>query len=174
MGCIEASFTILERINHIIERGGKACYLDVEKAFDTVWIDGLLFELLLDLGTGSKFWLIFKDLYTDIHAKELYGASYSWTFTLLQCSGQERILAPFMYKFYINGLLKGLSNHCLAISINHLKPNPPPFADEVTLLALHPSFLQALMKIMYYYSLLWRYDFNNSRSGKPVQFTLLK
>ena len=170
VGCTEASFTILETINHIIERGGKvfACYLDVKKAFDTVWIDGLLFKLFFDLGIDGKFWLILKDLYTDIHGKVLYGGNYSRTFKLLQGSGQGRILAPFMYKVYINGLLKELSNHCLAISINQLKLNPPTFADDITLLALHPSFLQALMKICYNYSLLWRYDFNNSKSGVVV------
>ena len=44
VGCIEASFTILETINHMLERGSKvfSCFLDVRKAFDTVWIDGLL------------------------------------------------------------------------------------------------------------------------------------
>ena len=84
-----------------------------------------------------------------------------------------------MYKVYINGLLKELSNHCLAISINQLKLDPPTFADDITL--LHPSFLQALMKICYNYSLLWRYDFNNSKSGvvvygeaKSVQFNEMK
>ena len=43
IGCIEASFTILETINHMLERGCKifSCFLDVRKAFDTVWIDGL-------------------------------------------------------------------------------------------------------------------------------------
>ena len=36
--CIEASFTILETINHVLERGSKVfgCFLDVRKAFDTV------------------------------------------------------------------------------------------------------------------------------------------
>ena len=43
VGCTEASFTILETINHMLERGSKVlgCFLDVRIAFDTVWIDGL-------------------------------------------------------------------------------------------------------------------------------------
>ena len=41
VGCTEASFTILETINHMLERGSKvfSCFLDVRKAFDTIWID---------------------------------------------------------------------------------------------------------------------------------------
>ena len=37
-----------------------------------------------------------------------------------------------------------------------------------TLSVLHPSFLQALMKVCDNYSLLWRYDSNNSKSGVVV------
>ena len=35
VGCTEASFTILESINHMLERGGKVfgCFLDFRKAF---------------------------------------------------------------------------------------------------------------------------------------------
>ena len=41
VGCTKASFTILETINHMLERSSKvlSCFLDVQKAFDTVWID---------------------------------------------------------------------------------------------------------------------------------------
>ena len=37
VGCTEALFTILESINHTLERGSKVfgCFLDVRKAFDT-------------------------------------------------------------------------------------------------------------------------------------------
>ena len=47
VGCTIASFTILETINHMLERSSKvfSCFLDVWKAFDTVWIDGILYKL---------------------------------------------------------------------------------------------------------------------------------
>ena len=58
VGCIEISFTILEAINHMIERGSKvfACFLDVRKAFDTVWIYGLFFKFY-EFGSRGRMWL---------------------------------------------------------------------------------------------------------------------
>ena len=78
VGCIEASFTILETINHMLERGSKGfgCFLDVRKAFDMVWIDGLLYTLFTELGIEGKMWLAIKDLYTDIKARILFLACY--------------------------------------------------------------------------------------------------
>ena len=56
VGCIEASFTILETVNYMLERGSKvfSCFLDVREAFDTVWIKGLLFKLFSKLGINGR------------------------------------------------------------------------------------------------------------------------
>ena len=164
---LQASFIILETINHMLERGSKvfSCFLDVRKAFDTVWIDGLLYKLFNDLGENGKMWLAIKDLYTDVQAQVLCDGTLSRLFEIVQGTGQGRILAPFMYKVYINGLLRTLSDHCLAISINTSSLPSPSFADDVTLLALFSSFLKALMSICYDYSVTWRYEFNHSKSG---------
>ena len=63
VGCIEASFTILETINHMLERGIKifGCFLDVRKAFDRVWIDGLLYKLFTELGIKGRRWVAIKN-----------------------------------------------------------------------------------------------------------------
>ena len=70
VGCNEASFTILETINHMFERGSKifSCFLDVRKAFDTVWIDGLLYKIFSDFAIRGRMWLALRDLYTNVKA----------------------------------------------------------------------------------------------------------
>ena len=167
VGCIEASFIILETINHMLERGSKnfSCFLDVRKAFDTVWIDGLLFKLFTELGINGRMWLAIKDLYTNVKARVLCSGSLSRMFGISQGTGQERILAPLMYKVYINSLLNVLSNHCYAIFISGLSLSCPSFADDISLITLHASFLQSLMTKCFRYSLQWRYEFNRTKSG---------
>ena len=56
MSCIEASFTVLETTNHILERGSKifGCFLDVRKPFDTVSIDDPLCKLLHEFDMKDK------------------------------------------------------------------------------------------------------------------------
>ena len=129
VGCIEASFTVLETINHMLERGSKVfgCFLDVRKAFDTVWIDGLLYKLFTELGIEGKKWLAIKDLYTDVKARVLFSGTLSRIFDISQGTGQGRILAPFMYKIYINSLLEELSSHSYAVFINSIKLTSPNF-----------------------------------------------
>ena len=98
-----------------------------------------------------------------------------------QGTGQGRIIAPFMYKVYVNGLLCVLTNHCYAIFINGIRIPSPSFADDITLLALHPSFLKTFMSLCYKYGIKWRYEFNHSKSGivtfgesKPQHFESMK
>ena len=116
VGCPEASFTILESINHMLERSSKVfgCFLDVRKAFDTVWIDGLLFKLFSEFGIKGM-WLVIRNLYTGVKAQVLYSGSLSRKFDILQGTGQGRIPSPFMYKVYINGLLNQLTQHSCAL-----------------------------------------------------------
>ena len=178
VGCTEASFTILESINHMLERGSKVfgCFLDVRKAFD-----GLLYKLFTEFDLRGRMWLAIKDLYTEVRGQVLYSSTLCRKFDISQGTGQGRMLAPFMYKVYINSLLNELTNHCYAIFINQLSLPSPSFADDIALLALYPTFLTSLMGMCYKYSTMWRYEFNHTKSGvvtygetKPVHFEEMK
>ena len=123
------------------------CFFDVQKAFDTVWIDGILYKLFSELGIGSRMWKVMKDLYTNVKVQVLYAGFLSRKINVSQGTGQGRILAPFIYKVYVNGLLCVLTNHCYVIFLNGLRIPSPSVADDITLLALDPSFLKTFMSI---------------------------
>ena len=63
----------------MLERGSKvfSCFLDVRKAFDTVWIDGFLYKLFLKLGIKGRMWQAIKDLNTNVKAQVFYEGSLS-------------------------------------------------------------------------------------------------
>ena len=52
----------------MLEQGSKVfgCFLDVGKAFDTVWIDGQLFKLFSEFGIEGLMWLVIRNLYTGV------------------------------------------------------------------------------------------------------------
>ena len=81
----------------------------MRKAFDTVWTDGLFCVVVI------------KDLYTGVRAQAHYSSSLLRTCHISRGTGQGRILAPFRYKVYINGLLCTLTQHSCALSLNSLK-----------------------------------------------------
>ena len=70
-----------------------------------------------------------------------------------------------MYKEYINSLLHVLTDHCYSICINSSKLASPSFTDDISLIALHSSFLTTFMNICHEYGLTWRNEFNHSKTG---------
>ena len=124
-----------------------------------------LYKLLSELGIRGRIWLASRDLYTNVKAQAFYEGSLFRKIKLTQGTGQRRILATFMYKVYMNGLLNVLSNHFYAVFINGLRIPSSSFANDISLLTLHPSFLKTFMNICNRYGIRWRYDFNHSKSG---------
>ena len=161
---------ISESVNQAVEQGDKvfACFLDVKKAFDTVWHNGLLFKLYEELSIDSGLWLIIRDLYQDHQAHVIHGGQLSSKFPISQGPGQGRILAPFMNKVYINSLIRKICDLKVGICLTNRFCSNPTFADDMTLLGLHASALSTIIRCAYDYCCKWRYEYHNEKSGIVV------
>ena len=110
-----------------------------------------------------------KALCTDIKSFVYFNGISTQAFPLYQGSGQGRILAPFMYKVYINRLIETVCNSKCALVIDKLRIGSPTFADDMTLFSLFPSFLRHLMqKVTQSIFENLGYDYNQSKSGVVV------
>ena len=84
-------------------------------------------------------------------------------FDILQGSGQGRILAPFLYKVFINQLLREICQLKLGASLFNSNLSCPSFADDMTLVACYLSCLNVLMQLASRYSYNLRYQFSHTK-----------
>ena len=68
-GCLMSSFLVRKAIQYAQEKGSKvyACFLDVKKAFDQVWHDGLFYKLH-NCGVNKSVLSVIINLYTDMES----------------------------------------------------------------------------------------------------------
>ena len=108
--CLHFVFILQEAISFVRERKKKVfvAFLDVKKAFDTVWHDGLMFKLAL-----HKFpmyiWHILINWYSSSTSAVLWNSRISRSFRIRQGVRQSAILSPLLYSSFVHGLLDQLS-----------------------------------------------------------------
>ena len=95
VGCNMSSLMIKECISYAKENQSKlfVCYLDIQKAFDRMWHNGL-FVKLYDLGMRSKLLGIIIDLHTNMKSCVLYKGHKSIYFHIVQGSRQGGVFSP--------------------------------------------------------------------------------
>ena len=98
----------------------RGVFLDISKAFDRVWHDGLLYKLKL-LGICGRYYNLIQSFLDNRHQKVvLNGQSSNWS--LIKAGvPQGPVLGPLLLLVYINDLLQGL------------RYNAKLFADDTSL-----------------------------------------
>ena len=88
----------------------RAVFLDISKAFNKVWHEGLLFKLKLNGISGNLLNVITDFLYQRKQRVVLNGQHLSWTNVQVGVP-QGSILGPLYFLIYINGLSDGLTSN---------------------------------------------------------------
>ena len=68
-----------------------------------------MLKLLSELGVQREMFSAIKSVYSDIRCYVYFNGTTNDFFPVVQCSGQGRVLAAFMYKVHINELIKEIS-----------------------------------------------------------------
>jgi len=131
-------------------------YLDVQKAFDTVWHNGL-FHKLFTYGVRDHSWRILRKWYESSACAVLWEGEQSQTFCIKQGVKQGAILSPLLCRLFVNDLLVTLEQSGLGVKISNVYCGAPMYADDLPLIASSPHELQAMIDIVSQYATKWRY-----------------
>ena len=101
----------------------RSVFLDISKAFDKVWHEGLIYKIK-SMGVSGQLLNLLENYLTNRHQRVLLNGQYSAWAPLLAGVPQGSILGPLIFLIYINDLPNGL------------KANAKLFADDTSLFAI--------------------------------------
>ncbi len=134
---MHTAMLLLETIGCNDEQGRTVyvALLDVRKAFDRVWLDGL-FHKLREMQMDPKLWRILKEAYQDFQCCVMVGRETSDYFQPKQGIQQGNVWSMMLYCAYNNDLLSELQQSQYGAKVGTVRYTSQTFADDLTLVAL--------------------------------------
>ena len=133
--------------------------LDIQKAFDTIWQNGMFYKMH-EAGIQGKTWRIMRLFYQDFICKVLLNGKSSDNIMVLRGIHQGAPCSMFYFALFLNDLLKRLQELYISNTLCGITLNCVAFADDITLIARCKTDLQVLVDTAYEYSRKWRFRFH--------------
>ena len=140
----------------------RSVFLDISKAFDRVWHDGLLYKLKLS-GTCDSYYNLIQSFLDSRHQRvTLNGQSSKWS--LVEAGVPQRsILGHLLFLVYINDLPQGL--HCNA----KLFAGDTSLFSTITSPAMSSSNLNEDLVKITHWAYQWKMSFNHDITKKAQE-----
>ena len=169
LSSIHASLLLQETVAHHVESGSSTyvTFFDTKKAFDTVWIEGLMFMLYVH-GIRGKLWRLIRLSYVDCLTAVLLNGNMTRWFKMLQGVKQGAILSMLLYICFINGLIKEVVEFRLSAEILNIQVGAVGYADDIAFICLDNETMQHLIDLAYEYSCKWRFNFSPSKCAVMI------
>ncbi|CAB4019989.1 Hypothetical predicted protein [Paramuricea clavata] len=163
---LTTAFMIDESIKSCCDEGDcvYACFVDIRKAFDKMWIDAMLYKLFHKAGIKGKCWRIIRSWYSNMSELVHINGAYSRIYNLRQGTRQGGILSPWLFLVYINDLIYELENTGWSLFLYNKHFGSPMFADDLTLLSRVKKSLDRLLCCLHNYAIKWRIELNINKT----------
>ena len=93
-----------------------AAFIDVKKAYDTVWRDGL-WKRLWDEGVRGRVWRVTKNMYSVVQSAVLVGEEQTEWFDLSTGVRQGCVMSPVLFSLFINGLAREIIEKTVGVAV---------------------------------------------------------
>jgi hypothetical protein len=169
-GCEDNVFTLYETIRQRREAGQRTYvfYLDIRKAFDSTWHDGM-WSKLWEKGVRGPLWSTIRNMYGKMRSRARVNGVLSADFPVRRGTAQGCTLSPLLYNIYADGLLQAVEAAGLGVAVG---PGSLlgglMFADDFAGLEASPERLQQLINVVGSYLEEWGLKANVAKSAIVV------
>ena len=161
--CSSAHVSLLlqETINYNLSKGENVyiAFLDIKKAFDTVWVSGLIYKLF-KLGMDPMAVCLISESFKDFQCTAYIAGETGTWFKPQRGVHQGAPLSMTLYEIYINELLQELKACPFGLCLMGLNVNCPSYADDISTGTLSKTGLNQILRIANDYQRKWRYAFS--------------
>lgn len=145
-----------------------ASFIDLEKAFDWIHRDLLLYRLL-QYNIDGKIYKSIKSLYEHNESCIRLNNLHSDWFDVNSGVKQGDNISPTLFSLYLNDLAKEIKDLNLGIQVDDVNVGILLYADDMVLVANNEKDLQIMLNTMYNWCAKWRLKVNLDKSN-IVQF----
>ena len=143
------------------------CFIDIKKAYDRVWRDGLWWTIA-ENGVKGKMWRILRAMYRTSKSKVFCGGQDSEIFDVELGVRQGDVLSPLVFSIFFNGLIRALKAKGYGVEVRWKRICGLWYADDIALMAGSQQELRDMLKCVDEYCEKWRCAANAKKSGVMI------
>ena len=159
---VDAIFILQSLINNTINSKKKlyACFIDLKRAFDSVYRNGLWYKMIKN-GIDGKMFNLIRSIYSEVMSCVKNINTFSDFFKSDVGLMQGEVLSPFLFSLFINDLEVYLQqNQDAGLSLEQLSIYLLLFADDAVILSDSIQGLQSSLNYLEMYCNKWNLSVN--------------
>ena len=162
--CADQLFILTDVLAKHRQEGKKlmACFIDIRKAYDRVWRDGL-WKALWQKGVRGRMWRVLKGYYKKVQsAVRLEGGNTDW-FDVDVGVRQGCVISPMLFDVFVDQLAREVRALKLGVAAADGRLSLLLYADDIVLMADSQKDLQRMLGAVQAFFRRWRLQVNMSK-----------